>query len=182
MRAVFLDRDGTTNVGTPVHERVDSVDKMRLFPDTLEALRLLSTLDFKVFLITNQSGIAEGLMTAEQAGVINQKLLELVKPSGVEIVQTYVCPHQESDHCACRKPLPKMLLDAARDHGIDDLAHSWMVGDRATDVETGVNAGTQTILVMSGRKDAQSDKANYVAANLLDAIRHIAEQEKKTQP
>jgi len=177
MRAVFLDRDGTVNVGTPVYERVDSVEKLQLFLDTLEALKLLSTLDYKVFLITNQSGVAEGLLSLEEADVINQKLLEMLQPSGVQIVQTYVCPHQESDHCTCRKPLPKMILDAARDHGIDDLAGSWMVGDRATDVETGVNAGTRTILVLSGRKDAHSDQADYVAANLLDAVKHIAAQQ-----
>jgi D-glycero-D-manno-heptose 1,7-bisphosphate phosphatase len=178
MKAVFLDRDGTVIVGTPVYERVGSLDKVVLLPDTITALRLLATLDYKVFFVTNQSGVAEGLITLEEADVINRKVLDLVAPSGIAIAETYVCPHQDSDHCDCRKPKPKMILDAAAKYGID-LAESWMIGDRPTDVETGINAGTKAILTKTGNPDVHSALAAYTAPTLLAAIQYIAEQDRQ---
>jgi histidinol-phosphate phosphatase family protein len=139
----------------------------------LEALQLLATLDYGVFLVTNQAGIAEGLITMEQFNAINNRLLELLEPTGIQIRKTYVCPHGEGAVCDCRKPKPGMLQEAAREFDID-LAASWMLGDRATDVETGINAGTRTILVLSGAPDATAPAATYTAPNLLDAVRYIA--------
>jgi D-glycero-D-manno-heptose 1,7-bisphosphate phosphatase len=101
------------------------------------------------------------------------KVLELVAPSGVTVIKAYVCPHGEADSCDCRKPKPKLLLDAAKEYGID-LAESWMVGDRVTDVMTGVNAGTKTILVKSGVDSVESEAADFTAPTLLEAIQHIA--------
>lgn len=176
MKAVFLDRDGTINVGTPTYERVDSLDKVELLPHTLEALRLLAGLDYEVFLVTNQAGLSEGLITMDQFHAINDKVLELIAPSGIKIRQTYLCPHGEQDNCDCRKPKPKLLLDAAREYNID-LSASYMIGDRQSDVMTGVNAGTQTILVKTGAIAEDFDQATYNAPTLLEAIKYIATNE-----
>src|SRR5690348_12707280 len=127
-RAVFLDRDGTINAGIPFHERGDSVDKVLLLPKSLEALRLLAAMDYKVFLVTNQAGIAEALITIEEFNAINDDVLRQITPSGIQITKTYVCPHGEDGKCECRKPKPKMLQDAAQEFGID-LSKSWMIGD-----------------------------------------------------
>lgn len=178
MKAVFLDRDGTINTGTPVHERVDSVDKVTLLPNTLEALRILAGLDYGVFLVTNQAGLAEGLMTQEQFDQINAKVLELIVPSGVTVLKTYVCPHGENDACDCRKPKPKLLLDAANEYHVD-LRESWMIGDRPSDVLTGVNAGTKTILVKTGVPTVDAPQATYVAPTLLEAIEYIRQFDSK---
>jgi D-glycero-D-manno-heptose 1,7-bisphosphate phosphatase len=178
MRAVFLDRDGTVVVGIPVHERVDSVNKVSLLPGTLDGLKLLSTLDYGVFFVTNQAGIAEGLITKREFEAINNKVLELIAPSGVKIIKTYVCPHGEQDNCDCRKPKPKLLLDAAKEYDID-LKHSWMIGDRPTDVLAGVNAGTQTILVRTGVPDVESDQALCTAETLLAAVECIQLEDKR---
>lgn len=175
MKAVFLDRDGTVTVGIPKYERVDRLDKVELLPHTLEALRILTGLDFGVFLVTNQAGLAEGLMTKAEFNAINDKILELIAPSGIQIIRTYVCPHGMDDNCECRKPKPTLLFEAAREYDID-LAASYMVGDRATDVKTGINAGTRTILVRTGDPAAIAPQATYTAADLLDAVRYIAEQ------
>jgi len=175
MRAVFLDRDGTINVGVPVYERVDSIDKLRLLPTVMEALTILAKLDFGVFLVTNQGGIAEGLISENDFEDINNKLLEMIKPSGVKIIKTYHCPHGENSTCECRKPKPKMILEAAADYNVD-LGNSWTIGDRLTDVMTGINAGTNTILVQSGAVKHKSAEATYTAATLLDAIEYIARQ------
>jgi D-glycero-D-manno-heptose 1,7-bisphosphate phosphatase len=177
MRAVFLDRDGTIVVGTPVHERVDSVDKVRLLPGTLDGLKLLATLDYGVFLVTNQAGIAEGLIAKREFETINNKVLQLIAPSGIKIIKTYVCPHGERSNCDCRKPKPKMLLNAAKEYDID-LKNSWMIGDRPTDVQAGVNAGTQTILVRTGIPDVESDQAMCTADTLLAAVEYIQLEDK----
>ncbi|HSX33602.1 MAG TPA: HAD family hydrolase [Candidatus Saccharimonadales bacterium] len=173
IRAVFLDRDGTVNVGTPTYERVNTLDKVQLLPNTLVALRLLASLNYTVFFVTNQAGLAEGLMTQAEADAINQKVLALLAPSGVTITESYVCPHCENDNCACRKPKPKLLLDAAKAYAID-LANSWMIGDRPSDVTTGVHAGTKTILVKTGVPTVTSDQATHTAPTLLEAIQYIA--------
>jgi D-glycero-D-manno-heptose 1,7-bisphosphate phosphatase len=174
MKAVFLDRDGTINIGTPTYERVDNLDKVQLLPNSLEALRLLTSLDYGVFFVTNQAGLAEGIITQEQFDEINNKVLELIAPTGIRVLNTYICPHGEADNCECRKPKPKLLLDAAKEHGID-LAASWMIGDRPSDVMTGINAGTKAILVKTGVPTVESDLAIFTALSLLEAVQYIAE-------
>lgn len=172
MKAVFLDRDGTINVGVPTYQRVDSVDKLKLLPTVIDALRELSKLDYGVFLVTNQAGIAEGLLSEKDFDDINNELLKMISPSGVKILKAYHCPHGENSTCECRKPKPKMILDAAKAFDID-LKHSWTVGDRPTDVQTGINAGTKTILVQSGAFHDTSDRADYTVPTLQAALRTI---------
>lgn len=172
-KAVFLDRDGTVTVGVPTYERVDSLDKVELLPQTIEALKHLAELDYQVFFVTNQAGLAEGLITWDDFNAINDKALNLVAPSGIQILKTYVCPHGEQDDCECRKPKPKLLLDAAKEYDID-LAKSWMIGDRSSDVITGVNAGTRTILVKTGVPTVESKEATITVPSLLEAVDYIA--------
>ncbi len=176
MRAIFLDRDGTVNVGTPTYERVDSVEKVQLLPNTLKALEVLSQLDFLVFFVTNQAGLAEGLISEAQFDEINNKVLELVSSSGVKIEKTFVCPHGEASVCSCRKPKPGLLINAAREYNID-LSQSWMIGDRASDVTTGINAGAKSILVKTGVPDVEAPEAAKTFPSLLEAIKYIASRE-----
>lgn len=172
MKAIFLDRDGTV-IFDPEDERVDKVEKIRLFPDCLEALRKLSQLDFSIFIITNQAGISEGRIDEEEFWEIHNVVLEKLAPSGVKIIKTYMCPHGPNDNCECRKPKPTMLLEAAKEFGID-LENSWMIGDRESDILAGKNAGTKTILVKTANIPVESKDATYTAPNLLDAVEYIA--------
>lgn len=172
MKAIFLDRDGTVNFGVPKYERVDSLDKVEILPNALEGLGLLATLDYMLFLVTNQAGFFEGLITWDDFNAINDKVVELVEPSGADIKETFVCSHGENENCECRKPKPKLLLDAAEKYGID-LSQSWMIGDRVTDVQTGINAGTKTILVQTGAI-TEAPEADFVAKDLLEAAQLIA--------
>jgi len=172
MKAIFLDRDGTVTVGIPKYERVDSVDKVELFPETIPALKVLARLDCPIFFVTNQAGIAEGLITMSDFDLINKHVLKLISPSGAKITKTYLCPHGADSDCECRKPEPKMLKDAAKEFGID-LEDAFMVGDRESDVQTGKNAGTKTILVESG-EPVEATVADFRAKNLLQAANYIA--------
>lgn len=172
MRAVFLDRDGTINAGIPKYERVDGIDKVELLPNALKGLGLLATLDYLYFFITNQAGLAEGLISRADFDEINNEVLRQIEPSRIQITATYVCPHGEGSDCDCRKPKPKLIQDAAAKYDID-LANSWMIGDRLTDIQTGINAGTKTILVQTGTI-MEAPEATFVAADLLEAAEYIA--------
>jgi D-glycero-D-manno-heptose 1,7-bisphosphate phosphatase len=131
----------------------------------------LAKLEYGIFFVTNQAGLAEGLMTRADFETINNRTLELIAPSNITILETYVCPHGEQDNCNCKKPKPGMLLEAAKKYGID-LSASWMIGDRLSDIQAGASAGTKTILVLSGEQ-VITPKATYTAQTLLEAVEYI---------
>lgn len=172
MKAVFLDRDGTLIVDPP-DLRVDSISKIHLFPDVFKAMKRLAELDYGVILVTNQVGIAEGRLTEEDFHRLNDILIELLTPTGVKILKTYFCPHAENADCDCRKPKPGMFLQAAKEFDID-MANSYTVGDRQSDIQAGINAGTKTILVKTGNTPVASEEATYTAEDILEAVEYIA--------
>jgi D-glycero-D-manno-heptose 1,7-bisphosphate phosphatase len=174
MKAVFVDRDGTMIVEPP-NERLTWIHDIKLFPDTIEALKLLQDNGFAIIEVTNQAGIGEGLITIEkfwdmEIGGVEKMLAE----GGVKITKTFVCPHTAADNCECRKPKPKMLLDAAKEFNID-LASSFMIGDRLGDIGAGQNAGAKTILVKTGAVPVEAPDATYTAENLLEAAHYVVE-------
>ncbi len=103
---------------------------------------------------------------------INAKVLELIAPSGIKILKTYMCPHGEHDNCECRKPKPKLLLDAAREYDVE-LTESWMIGDRPADIMAGLNAGTKTIWVKTGDPKVVAEGATADVPSLLEAVEFI---------
>lgn len=172
MKAVFLDRDGTLIVDPP-DLRVDRISKIHLFPDVFKAMKRLGELDYAVFIVTNQAGIAEGRLSEADFERLNGIVLELLQPTGVKIRKTYVCPHGEDGKCECRKPKPKLLFDAAREFEID-LKQSWSIGNRESDIQAGKAAGTKNILVKTGNEPVTSKDADYTAADILEAVEYIA--------
>lgn len=174
MKAVFLDRDGTMIVEPP-HERLVWEHDIKLFPDTIQALKLLQGNGFALIEVTNQAGIGEGLITLEKFWELEVGGVETELAKGdVKLAKTYVCPHAATDNCVCRKPKPHLLQKAAEELGID-LRSSFMIGDRPTDIEAGINAGTKTILVKTASLPVEAPQATYTAANLLDAARYVVE-------
>lgn len=171
MKVILLDRDGTV-IRDPEDERVDKEEKIELFPDSIEALTYLADNDFSVIFITNQAGIAEGRISTEDFNRINSKIIEMLSPSGIKVLKTYMCPHVPEDKCECRKPKPTMILEAIKDFNLSpkDL---YMVGDRESDINAGINAGVKTILVKTANISVTADQANYTAPNLLDAVRYV---------
>ena len=165
MNIVFLDRDGTVIVD-PEDERV------ALFPDAIEALAYGREHDFAVVMVTNQAAIAEGKINEQDFMRINNIVLDMLAPSGVTILKTYMCPHGPNDGCECRKPKPTMLLEAAKEFDID-LTQVYMVGDRQSDILSGINAGTKTVLVKTANVPVEVSEATYTAPNLLDAVKYI---------
>jgi D-glycero-D-manno-heptose 1,7-bisphosphate phosphatase len=171
-RAVFLDRDGTLNVDTGY---VASASDVRLIPGAAQGAKRLADAGYALVIASNQSGVARGMMTEAMADAVDARLLELLREHGVSIEASYRCPHlpggevqRYAVECECRKPKPGMLVQAARELGLD-LASSWMVGDGERDVEAGLAAGTRAVLI-GGHDEHAADAARvYRAKDLLDA-------------
>ena len=177
-RAVFVDRDGTINVERDYLYRVEDFE---FIPGAPEALGLLNRAGFLVVVVTNQSGVARGYYTEEDVEVLHRHIDAELAKTGSRVDAWYYCPHHPSGRgsyslpCRCRKPLPGMLLEAARRHGID-LAASVMIGDKMADVEAGLAAGCGTILVRTGygaADEARVPPETVVCDDLLAAVRSL---------
>lgn len=149
--AVFIDKDGTLVENVPYN-----VDPARLSfrPGALAALQALDAQGFALLVVTNQSGLAQGLFSRAQFARLQAALeARLLDEAGIRLLGVEVCPHAPgptgAPRCLCRKPAPGMLQRAACRHGLD-LARSWMVGDILDDVEAGHRAGCRSILLDSG--------------------------------
>ena len=171
-RAVFLDRDGTINKEV---EYLSRVEDFEFLPNTLKALEKLSRTNYKIIVVTNQSGIARGLFTEKKIDEIHKHMLRQLGRKGIRIDKIYVCPHHPDDNCTCRKPRIGLLKKAAEEFNIN-LRESYLVGDTTQDVQTGLNAGCKTILVKTGYagKDGRyPTKPDQVAEDLLDAVDNV---------
>ena len=153
--AVFLDRDGV--IIEHRDDYVKSLAEVYFIPGAVEALARLARHDYLTVIATNQSAIGRGLMTRADADAINAHILERIAAAGGRVDGLYLCPHRPEDGCACRKPAPGMLLDAARDLGVD-LGASVMIGDALTDVLAAQAAGVKPILVLTGLGHRQTQE------------------------
>lgn len=167
---IFLDRDGT------LIEEVNflsCVEDLRLFPFTGEAVKILKDSGFLIIVVTNQSGIGRGLYTEEDMHAIHAQIQAELDNA---IDAFYFCPHLPDDNCKCRKPGTGMIESALADFDID-IEKSWVIGDKAIDIETGLTAGLATALVLTGygQKHQESLDATQtlISIDLLDAVTKI---------
>ncbi len=173
--AVFLDRDGTINEDTGY---LSDPKEVRLLPGSAEAVKRLNRASIKVVVVSNQSGVGRGYFTDSDLSAVNKRLKELLKKEGAAVDGLYYCPHHPDDNCGCRKPNTGLTSKAALEHGID-LARSYVVGDKVSDIELAKNAGAKGILVLTG--DGVKEKgrlirpADFVAKDLSEAVRWIME-------
>jgi len=145
-KVIFLDRDGVINRKAPRAEYVKNWDEFEILPGVVEALERLSQNDCRIYIITNQAGIARGFMTEADLASIHERLKETLREHEVRIHGIYHCPHGWDEGCECRKPKPGMFFQAARDHHLD-LTRAVFIGDDERDVQAGEAAGVKTILV-----------------------------------
>jgi D-glycero-D-manno-heptose 1,7-bisphosphate phosphatase len=183
-RAVFLDRDGVINRafirdGKPSPPLTQH--EMEILPGVPEALHDLKQAGFKLIVITNQPDVGSGKQSRETLESMHRTLRTTLPLDDI-----FVCCHTDNDSCDCRKPLPGMLLEAAKKHNID-LRASFMVGDRWRDVDAGYNAGCRTILVDYGYSERppihapdQRVKSLREAADWI--IRSLPLEAKEAQP
>ena len=151
--AIFLDRDGVLIENRANYVR--SWGDVELFPQAIEAVAAVSHWPHKIIIVTNQSAIGRGLVSLETVEAINQRLVELVAAANGRIDAVFICPHAPQENCACRKPRPGLLLQAAAQHDLD-LSQSIMIGDALTDLLAGRRAGVKlSALVRTGRGNEQ---------------------------
>lgn len=169
-RAVFLDRDGVLNRGVMVEGRLHpprAAEEVEILPGVAEACRDLARAGLVLIGVTNQPDVARGAQTREEVLRINDRLLR-----DLPLLEIRTCFHDDADGCACRKPLPGLLLAAAREHDID-VRRSFMVGDRWTDVAAGAAAGCLTFLITAPYNERPRCPPDHDVTDLPDAAGRI---------
>jgi D-glycero-D-manno-heptose 1,7-bisphosphate phosphatase len=170
-RAVFLDRDGVINRKALEGEYVTRWEEFHFLPRAAQAISRMNAAGWSVIVITNQRCIAKGLLTIRELEDIHRQMLSELLTAGAQVDAVYYCPHEEQPPCTCRKPLPGMLLTAAREHQID-LASSWVIGDSEKDMEAGKRAGCRTVLI-SANPSARDELADFCEDTLLSASHRV---------
>jgi D-glycero-D-manno-heptose 1,7-bisphosphate phosphatase len=148
-RCVFLDRDGVINQKAAPHEYIRKWSEFRFLPNIADWIRLFNALDFLVIVVTNQRGIARGMMTRESVDDIHVRMIAELAAQGARIDDVFMCPHQE-DACECRKPRPGMVMKAQAKWNID-LAASLMVGDSDSDAMLAAACGMRFLRASDGK-------------------------------
>jgi len=187
-RAVFLDRDGTL-----IEESgyLDRLERLVFFPFSVDAVRVLNRAGFAVVIVTNQAGIARGIVEESFVGEAHRHIAARLEAGGAKIDGFYYCPHYPTGvveayrtTCDCRKPQPGLLRRAARDLDLD-LEHSFVVGDRWHDLAAGQAVGARGVLVRTGlgHKEEAAPEAlrlgsgqAVIVDNLMDAAAWILQQ------
>lgn len=175
--AVFLDRDGTINEEMGY---INHLSRFVLLPRTVEAVKLLNDAGLKVVVVSNQSGLARGYFPPSLLEEVHAHLRNLLAAGGATLDGIYVCLHSPQEGCACRKPQPGLLLQAAEELDLD-LSRSYLVGDRHMDILTGARVGVKGILVLTGYGRGEYEnfaltweiRPVHVAGDLLDAAQWI---------
>lgn len=163
-KAIFIDRDGTINED---YGYTYLIEKFRFLPRAIEGLKILSTVGYKMIIITNQSGIGRGYYTAEQYHTLTDYILKELAKYHIRIDRVYYCPHHPDEKCTCRKPEIGMLQQAQQDFNLN-LKECIMIGDRDPDIEAGKRAGCTTIMVRN-EKSVTTLTADVVVDTLYDA-------------
>jgi len=168
-RFVILDRDGTINVEK---EYLSDPDQLVLLPGAAAGLRALQDLRLGLVVVTNQAGIGRGYFSLERLAQIHTRLVEILAAEGVRLDGIYFCPHHPQDGCACRKPEPGLVLQAAREQHFEPGA-AFVIGDKLIDIELGRRVGAVTFLVRTGygaeTAACQRPIWDYLVDDLADA-------------
>lgn len=168
--AVFIDRDGVI-----IENRADYVKSLaetKFMPGVLQALARLARTDWLIVIATNQAAIGRQIITRETADTINAYVVNNITGAGGRIDGVYLCPHRPDEGCACRKPAPGMLLEAAAELDID-LKASVMIGDAASDIQAALAAGARPIFLLTGlveRREQELAQARRLQAAIFEDL------------
>jgi D-glycero-D-manno-heptose 1,7-bisphosphate phosphatase len=173
-QAVFLDRDGTMIAERNYLCRPEDVE---IFPATRTGLKKLCAAGFKLFIVSNQSGVGRGYFTLADVDKVNQHLCNELARDGIRFAKIYIAPEAPDRPSRGRKPSPQFLFDA-RDEFDLDLAESFMVGDKLIDLECGWNAGVKKSMLVRTGYGAETERAaagKFASAVIVDDLDKAAE-------
>lgn len=171
-KVIFLDRDGTINVD---HGFVNTLNQWEWCSGAIEGLQLLQRAEFLLAVVSNQSGIGHGLYTKEDALKVNSFMLRELKKYDVELSYIAFCPHRRDADCLCRKPNIGLAREIEQHLGVIDYPHSWIIGDKLTDMKFGHRLGMHTALIRSKywRDDDLVQSPDLIVESLLKASQKI---------
>jgi D-glycero-D-manno-heptose 1,7-bisphosphate phosphatase len=166
IKTIFLDRDGVINKEINYLYKIDDFE---FIDGVFEACQHLINLDYKIIIITNQSGIARGFFTENDFEIITKWMISQFNKNGIDILDIFHCSHLPDSNCKCRKPMPGMLIDAKSKHNID-MQNSWLIGDKENDITAARSSGiNNTILVKSGHKINERDSnAKFILGSIYE--------------
>jgi len=181
IKTVFLDRDGVINRKPPEGDYVKCWEEFEFLPRAPEALRLLKEAGIRVIIVTNQRGIARGLMTERNLEEIHKRMLAELARFQASVDAIYYCPHEEGV-CDCRKPRVGLFRQAQQDFQDIDFANSAVIGDSLKDMEAGTQLGCLTIFIANGMQEkilcdqaiAKGIRIDMVVSSLFEAAKLLA--------
>jgi D-glycero-D-manno-heptose 1,7-bisphosphate phosphatase len=171
IKTIFLDRDGVINKDTGY---IHKIQDFEFIDGVFEACQYFQSIDYKIIIITNQSGIGRGYYSENDFEKINNWMLNEFEQKGISILDVFHCPHLPSSKCNCRKPKPGMILKAQSKYNID-MNNSWLIGDKEDDIIAANNAGIyKTILVKSENKTNEiKSNTKYILDSIKDSTKII---------
>jgi rfaE bifunctional protein nucleotidyltransferase chain/domain len=169
-RAVFLDRDGTINLNKRGY--IHKIEDFEFVPGTPQALKRLSKSEYKIIVITNQSGIGRGYFPKSHTIKLHQHMKRELRMRGIRLDAIYICPHKPADHCDCRKPGTVLIMQAVKDFHLN-LNHSWVIGDGPADIVMGREVNANTIKLGPPMPRDLKLEPNFYARDLKSAVSKI---------
>lgn len=174
---ILLDRDGVINYDSD--DYIKNPDEFNIIPSSINAIKMLCDHNYKVIVITNQSGINRGYYSLDTLNEIHEKMHQELSIAGAKVERIYICPHTPNDECKCRKPSPELINEAIRDYNIETKG-LFFIGDKYADIEAGQRAGVKSALVLTGKGKRTIEKHKEslpidlpIFEDLLAAVRHI---------
>jgi D-glycero-D-manno-heptose 1,7-bisphosphate phosphatase len=171
IKTIFLDRDGVIN--KDVHY-LNKIENFEFIEGVFDACIYFHSLNYKIIIVTNQSGITRGFLSEQDYQKINKWMLNQFSKRDISILDTFHCPHGPNANCNCRKPKPGMFIEAKKKYNIN-MDSSWMIGDKETDIKAANLAGiNNTILVRSGHKIEESNSnSNFIIDSISQSLKII---------
>lgn len=156
-KALFLDRDGVINID---YGHVHKVEQFKLTDFVIDLCKKYQQENYLIFVVTNQAGIGKGLYSLNDYKQLNEYMKQMLKSNGVEIEDTFYCPHRPEEHCSCRKPEPGLFLKAMSQYQLD-MKNSVCIGDKLSDLEAGNQAGISELYLVPSKYDTYEVKFDY---------------------
>ena len=166
-KTIFLDRDGVINIDKHYLYKVEDFEFTK---NLFETCIYFQELGYQLIIVTNQSGIGRKYFTQSDFEKLTKWMLNKFKMNKINILDIFYCPHTPKDNCNCRKPKSGMIIQACEKYDID-LANSWMIGDKISDIDLAFNAGIKNSILISSEyiKSKENLKTKYIIKNIIEA-------------